>query len=119
MWLLYSQIIQLWEGEPSFNRNDYREACFQALNCDPGSAEAHEALGYVLDVYFDDFERSKDAFNTAISLGAGLDSYLGLGRVLAEMGDGASAIEMLKQCPFSDDPSILKLISEIKNGIWK
>ena len=39
-----------------------------AVACDPDNAEAHQEFGYVLDTYYDDYERAEVAFRRAIEL---------------------------------------------------
>jgi uncharacterized protein HemY len=106
--------------EGGYTREDFLRCFDNAVTCDSRNWEAHEELGYVLDVYFDEHIKAEQAFRTAIELGAGRESYYGLARVLAQAGRTDDAILSLSDgvCPFHDDPEIQKLRTEIVGGDW-
>jgi uncharacterized protein HemY len=81
--------------ERGYTCKDYIRCYDNSVKCGPDNAGAYEAIGFVLDVYFDDFGKAERAFRTAIELGAGHESYFGLARVLAQAGKEQDAIAWL------------------------
>jgi len=118
LWLLYARLIQLWDIDSRFTAEDCLAACSRAVDCDPGSAEAHEEMGFVLDIYCDDFQAAEKEFRLAIALKGGVYSYFGLARVLAEIGRSSDAISLLRKCPFSENTLLIDLVEEIECGMW-
>jgi hypothetical protein len=94
--------------------------CLVRFNCSFLCREAQQDLGYVLDVYFEDFDRAEQAFKAAIELGAGSEGYCGLARVLAQMGRTDDAILSLSEgmCPFHNQADTQALRTEITAGDW-
>jgi tetratricopeptide (TPR) repeat protein len=91
----------------------------QAITIDPTLAEAHQAIGYFCDVMTEDFERAERAFRTAIELGAGVDSYVGLARVLAQRGRPMEEIlKVLTGSPHAESEEVKALRAEIAAGVW-
>ncbi len=96
-------------------------ACFeQAIEIDPGHAEANQELGYLLDVYFDHWEYAERCFRRAVSLGCGDESVLGLARVMAQAGRPEEAIRILDETNWSPQfgEDATKLRNEVLDGIW-
>ena len=94
------------------------QMCFErAIELDPGHGEAHEELGYVLDVYFDDFDRAAECFRRALSLGCGEESVYGLARVLAQSGQETEALHILDGT--AQTTEIVELRNEILSGIYR
>ncbi|EEF62936.1 hypothetical protein [Pedosphaera parvula] len=112
-------LIQLSDG-PGYGLEDAAASYEQALKVDANFAEAHESIGYYCDVISHDLQLAEAAFRRAIELGAGVDSYVGLARVLAELGHDTQAIlKFLDGCPFRDSAKILEIRSEIEKETWK
>lgn len=84
--ILRGQLIQL----VAHDRPEELEealACYQeALELDPGSAEAHEEIGHFLDDVADDPAEAVPFFRKAIELGAGASAEEGLRDVLGQLG---------------------------------
>lgn len=125
LWCLRGDLINLTHLTPGkFESVTYKAA--DALNSyetaarlDPTCAEAFEEIGYYWDVSGDDFRRSEAAFCKAIELGAGVYSYYGLARVLAQRGEKPALIlQFLDGCPFALTPEIKDIRSEIEEGMW-
>jgi len=59
-------------------------------------------------------------FQKAINRGAGVDTYCGLARVLAELNREEEALSLLvpSRCPYSEEPEIVKIRTEIERGMW-
>lgn len=107
---------------------DSRPLTIRRLDClrrvvelDRGHADAHEEIGYLLDTYFDDFHGAEEAFRDAIASGAGVDSYVGLARVLAQMGRREEALSLLAtlSSPDATHPSVINMTNELNEGIWE
>jgi tetratricopeptide (TPR) repeat protein len=113
---IYQRRVEPWspEFDPAIPLSYYKRAA--ALN--PRSGDAHNELGYMYDVYFDDFPKAEAEFRKAIDLGWDYSSYYGLARVLAETGRLSEALSVLssKNCPFSEHPKIVDLRREIDDG---
>ncbi|MGD0899379.1 MAG: hypothetical protein ABR915_16195 [Thermoguttaceae bacterium] len=120
LWYGWGIIMRRCGGEYGYMREDYLRCYEDSVRCDCTNAEAYQELGYVLDVFFDDYGKAEQAFRRAIELGAGHESYFGLARVLAQVGKTDDAIVCLSEgnCPFHDHPEIKKLVSEILDGDW-
>ena len=120
LWCDLGTIMGRWDADSGFTAADYLRCYENAVKFDPNNAEAFQELGYVLDVYFSDYNGAERAFKRAIELGAEHESYLGRARALAQMGRTDDAINILAEnaCPFHHHPEIQKLRSEIFDGSW-
>ena len=122
VWVMYGDFLNISDAdsEPDATLENVIAAYNKALELDPGCAEAHQELGFLHDLYRDDFEQSQELFRAAIALGAGADSYYGLARVMAQQGRQQEACDLLApgNCPFASDPAIQELMGEIKAGMW-
>ena len=85
-WYDLGIIMHRCGDEYSYMPDDYLRCFENAVRCDLENAEAYQELGYMLDVYFDDYDRAEKAFRKAIELGAENESYCGLARVLRKRG---------------------------------
>jgi tetratricopeptide (TPR) repeat protein len=83
--ILRGQLIQLVaDGRPEELEEAF--ACYQeALELDPGSAEAHEEIGHFLDDVADEPGEAVPFFRKAIELGAGPSAHDGLREVLSQL----------------------------------
>jgi tetratricopeptide (TPR) repeat protein len=119
-WYDLGIIMQRCGDDHGYSGEDYLRCFENAVRCHPGNAEASRELGYVLDIYFDAYDRAEHAFRKAIELGADQECYFGLARVLAQMGKVDDAIASLSKdvCPFHDHPDIQHLRDEILAGGW-
>jgi tetratricopeptide (TPR) repeat protein len=120
LWYDFGILMQRCGDDYAYEADDYLRCFEKSAKCNPNNAEAYRELGYVLDVYYSDYERADRAFKRAIELGADHESYLGRARVLAQLKKNDDAIHSLSEnaCPFHDHPEIQKLRSEIVDGIW-
>ncbi len=120
LWYDLGVLMHRCGDKAGYTREDYLRCFESAVRCDSRNWEAHQELGYVLDVFFDEYGRAEQAFRAAIELGAGRESYYGLARVLAQMGKIDDAIHSLSQgvCPFHDDQELQNLRAEILGGDW-
>ena len=83
--ILRGQLIQLVaDGRPDELEEAF--ACYQeALELDPGSAEAHEEIGHFLDDVAEEPGEAVPFFRKAIELGAGPSAHEGLREVLSQL----------------------------------
>ena len=83
--ILRGQLIQLVaDGRPDELEEAF--ACYQeALEIDPGSAEAHEEIGHFLDDVAEEPGEAVPFFRKAIALGAGPSAHEGLREVLSQL----------------------------------
>jgi hypothetical protein len=116
LWNCYGDMIQLSDGEYPVGQalDCYR----RSIEADSSFAEGYESIGYFLDVYNDDFAGAAEHFRRAIQLGAGDDSWIGLARVLAQMGQANEGLELLKSCQEPVSPGVAKVRKEIADGDW-
>jgi len=112
-------LIQL-SDDSAYKLEDALASYEQAIEIDAKFAEAHESIGYYCDVISQDLKLAEAAFRRAIELGAGADSYVGLARVLAELGHNTQEIlKLLDESPFRDTTKVLEIRSDIEKGTWK
>lgn len=121
LWCMRGDLIQLGSEESKYELLDALESYHRAVAVDPGFAEAYQEIGYYHDVYTEDFPAAEQAFRKAVELGAGMHSYLGLARVLAELGEKDKAIDVLsaERCPFYDDLDVREMRDEVEKGAWR
>jgi tetratricopeptide (TPR) repeat protein len=114
--VIYLRQVEPWS--PEFDPRIPLAYFQRATSLNPKSADAHNELGYMYDVYFDDFPQAEAKFRKAIELGWDYSSYYGLARVLAETGRPNRALSIVssRNCPFSKHPQIIALRREIKDG---
>jgi tetratricopeptide (TPR) repeat protein len=120
LWCLRGDLIQCSPIGANYQLADALSSYQEALVADPLCAEAHESIGYYYDVIEDDPNVAEASFRRAIRLGAGRDSYIGLARVLAELGRREEALEVLapQNCPLQDEAEIHIIREEIAGGMW-
>ena len=119
LWCLRGDLIQL-SAVPGYELEDARRSYEHALSVDARCAEAYESIGFFEDAGMDDPQAAEPAFRQAISLGAGVDSYCGLARVLAELNHTGEALKLLapENCPYQDDAKVGEIREEIESGLW-
>jgi tetratricopeptide (TPR) repeat protein len=114
--------IQLEDsGSEIYELDDAKHSYIKALEIDSNCAEAHESLGYYLDVFEGDLKGAEKHFRTALLLNESLKyTYMGLARVLAEQGKISESREVIsnKSCKFSGDVEVQILKDEITQGMW-
>jgi hypothetical protein len=77
-------------------------------------------MSYYCYIISHDLKLAEQSFRRAIELGAGVDSYVGLARVLAELGhDRQEILKLLEECPFRDTAKVQEIRSEIEKGAWR
>jgi tetratricopeptide (TPR) repeat protein len=120
LWCLRGDIWQLQLWDEQFDPNMALECYEKALAVDRTNADANLEVGYLYDVYFNDFVKAEGAFRKAIASGASHTGYFGLARVLAQQGRSEEALNTLApdQCPYNKNPEIQDLIREISEGLW-
>jgi tetratricopeptide (TPR) repeat protein len=110
--------IVLASGD-KYTYTDVLRSYRKAIKIDPTFATAYESIGYYHDVVTNCRNYAKSAFRKAIMYGAGINSYYGLARVLAQQNHDIEALTLLKRCPFAKDYDIVTLKSEILEGQWR
>ncbi|MCL5274628.1 MAG: hypothetical protein M1434_07770 [Chloroflexi bacterium] len=120
LWCIRGDLIQLSDLDAGYTLNDVLESYKQAAASDPDCAEAYESIGYYYDAVMNDPHMAQPAFRKALSLNAGVDTYFGLARVLAELNHADGALNLIApdNCPYCDDPKIKELAEEIRSGTW-
>ena len=119
LWVMRGDLIQLGDDDSNYSLEEALKSYETALRIDPAFADAHESIGYYFDVIDEDLERSEAAFAAAIAHGAGVNSYFGLARVLAERGEPRKTIlSMIDACAFCHDPKIQEIRIKIESGFW-
>lgn len=118
LWCLRGDLIQLCDDETAYELMGALKSYQQAAVMNPNSFEAYEEMGYYHDVIENNFDEAELAFRKAIELGAGIDSFVGLARVLAQAGKQDESLLLLSSCPYSTDSNIKEMEGEIKSGIW-
>jgi tetratricopeptide (TPR) repeat protein len=117
LWILKGELIQFSDKSP-FSLNDALQSYEQAVSIDPTNSEAYECIGTFQDTINEDFEKAEAAFRQALALGGGVRTYVGLARVLAQMGRASEAIDLLERCPEQENEQLMQLRKEIADGIW-
>lgn len=120
LWCLRGDLIQLSTLEAQYELEDVVRSYEKALSVDPNCAEAYESIGYFYDAVMGDPKSAEPAFQQAIRLGKGVQSYYGLARVLAELGRDEEALRLLtpKNCPYQEEAIIVEIAEEIRTGMW-
>jgi tetratricopeptide (TPR) repeat protein len=122
LWCLRGDLYQLQFAHPSreFDPRIPLRYYKKALVLNNRLADAHNEIGYLYDVYFEEYAQAECAFRAAISLGGDHTSYYGLARVLAEMGRSDEALSSLSpaQCPYINHPDINVVRTEIASQLW-
>jgi uncharacterized protein HemY len=120
LWYDLGVLMQRCDESYGYKAEDYLRCFENAIHFNAQDAEAHQELGYVLDIYLSEYERAYQAFAKAIELGAEHESYCGRARVLAQMGKTQEAIDSISEnaCRFHKHPAVQSLRSEILNGTW-
>jgi tetratricopeptide (TPR) repeat protein len=84
LWILRGDAIQLSE-ENTHRLEDAEQSYFRAIDLDPASHEAYEALGYFHYAVMDDAANAKTFFERAIALGGSESAKEGLRDAIAEL----------------------------------
>lgn len=118
LWCVRGDLIQAAGENGPHRLEEARVSYERALDLDPQSYRANQELGLFCDLVDDDPEAAEPFLRAAVELGAGEASYLGLARVIAQLGDERTALEVLEAAPdpYSDDVSQLR--DEIISGEW-
>lgn len=120
LWCLRGDIIQMGSEDIPYEISEALRSYQEAIRVDPGCAEAYESLGYYLDVHTQEYEKAEEAFRKALDLEQRIDTYVGLARVLAELGrDKNDILAFLDASPFgSGSIAIAEIRAEIVEGTW-
>ncbi len=121
LWYNLGIVMERCSEDEGFGADDYLRCFENSVRYDPTNAEAYQELGYVLDVYFDDYVGAERALRKAIRLGGGHESYCALARVLAQMSRTQESLDAISEenCPYHRHPEIQKLRMEVESGIWR
>ena len=119
LWCLLGDLIPLCEDETDYDLADVLSSYQKAVAINPHSAETHESLGYFYDVCEEENEKAESSFRKAIEFGAGMNSFTGLARVLAQKGKKPDALKLLSSCAFNNDPKVREMEDDIKSGVWR
>lgn len=120
LWVMRGDLLQLVD-EPDEAQLERALASYQrALSIDHTFADAHEAIGYYCDALLDNYEDAEHGFRAAIRFGAGVESWFGLARVLAQDGRKGEALKMLHDdhSAHPGHPDLAQLRAEIEEGLW-
>jgi tetratricopeptide (TPR) repeat protein len=119
-------LIALGELIEVSRESDYRgfdplKLYLRATQCEPDYWEGYEAAGFYYFVHNDygnkkSLKKAEVMFRKAIRVGAGHDSFLGLGGALLEQGKLALARGALQKCTRRADPWLKDLLSELSES---
>lgn len=119
LWFRRGVLIQLKNEEPYPPITDALLCFEKAASLDPFYAKAYEGAGYFHDVISQDLGLAEMAFRKAIELGAGVRSYVGLARVLAQLRRPEEALTLLKSFAADDKEGLIReMEKEIQEGQW-
>jgi tetratricopeptide (TPR) repeat protein len=121
LWNRRGDLIQLLdENLGSYSLEDARDSYERARAADLNDPEAYESLGYFFDAVDEQLDEAERMFRKAIELGAGAGSWVGLARVLAEMGRRDEALTLLAAdtCPHANVRDVVDVRGEIEDGRW-
>jgi len=119
LWCLRGDLLQRGEDDKKYDLSDALSSYTKAIEIDPNFAEAYESIGYYYDVIDDDPEKAVKAFERAVELGAGIDSYVGLARVMAELKNDKKSIQaFLNNSPFREAQKVKTIWKEIASGMY-
>ena len=120
LWRLRGDLIQLGDGDQRWPLGEALKSYERSLELSPGDPEVYEELGYWYDVVDIDLDRAAQYFEEALARNGGRRAYLGMARVLAELGREDEALRLLapSRCPFHEDPGVYRLRLEIEGNEW-
>lgn len=119
LWTVRGDLIQLGGIDTPHTLDEALRSYERAAALNPDFAYAFESIGYFHDVHTQDFEAAERAFRGAIECGAGLDSYLGLARVLAQKGVSRAEIErVLGAAPDQESEALADFRDELASDLW-
>ena len=119
LWCLRGDMIQLNdEPDEALPLASAMESYRRAIIEDPTCAEAYESLGYYIDVIDDDPKEAEPWFRKALELNPSVDSFVGLARVLTELGRKSEAMDLLSpaNCPVYKNAKVQEVLAEIRKG---
>lgn len=126
LWFIRGEVLQLLAGRTGDNMDcdAVRECYSKAIEFNKLNYMPYESLAYLEDIYYLNYTNAERLFKAAITLGAGLESYLGLARILAQLKRKNEGFEILDEAKqkfhinknYIDE--IDNLIIEISEGIW-
>ena len=120
LWYLRGNLIQLGDAESKYELVDALRSYEQAIAVDPSCTEAYESIGFFYDAVMDDPRSAEPFFREALRRSAGVDSFYGLARVLAELNRREEALSLLapENCAVHDASEIKEIRKEITSGMW-
>ncbi len=111
-----ADFIQLSCEENPYELSDSLRAYKRALEIDPNCAEAFEGIGYYYDVFEEQYELAREAFEKALEIEERLESIIGLARIRAELNEKSSDIvSFLENTSFKTNNKVEELINEIND----
>jgi len=121
LWCLRGVLIQLGAGEEPYDLPAVLASYQRAIEIDPTFAEAHEGIGYYHDDLFDDPRSAEPSFRAAVDCGGGEYAFVGLARVLAQLGRRDEALALLRppSCPYATCDTVREIGDEIRDGLWE
>ena len=119
LWRLRGELILLGEDDKGYEPSDALSSYSKAIEIDPNCAKAYESIGYYYDAIDDDPEKAIGPFERAVELGAGVNSYVGLARVMAELKNDKKSIQaFLNNSPFRETQEVKDIWAEIASGMY-
>jgi Tfp pilus assembly protein PilF len=88
LWVLRGDLIQLGSADLTYSLNDALSSYRAALEHEPGSAGAHEAIGRFLDAVYDSPTEAEPYLRKAVQLGGGRSAEKALAGVLEQLASG-------------------------------
>jgi tetratricopeptide (TPR) repeat protein len=120
-WLLivFGELIEMITQDDEYESFNPPKLYRRAIRYEPNYWEGYEAAGFYQFVYGGKYgnlrslKKSEDLFRRAIRLGAGNDSFLGLGGVLLEQGRHSAARRALNKCTRRNDSWLKNLLRDL------
>lgn len=117
--IVFGELIEMITQDDEYEGFNPPKLYRHAIRYEPNYWEGYEAAGFYQFVYGGKYgdlrslKKAEDLFRRAIRLGAGNDSFLGLGGVLLEQGRRTAARRALKKCTRRNDSWLKDFLREL------
>jgi tetratricopeptide (TPR) repeat protein len=119
LWCLRGQLIQVGPENGPHDLSDALDSLLHSIKEDNEYAEGYEEVAYFYDAVEDNPALAESYFRRAIELGGSVQAYVGLARVLAELGRAQEVVPLLQNSPYGDNSEVVEVLREIDDGLWR